>query len=269
MRVDRLMIPRLLSLLLWITPPLVAEAESRDPIETGMSQLRTALADGSAAAFAQAAGSLQQACKQSPASVRARHWLACARFHHLLALKHGGHDRDAKAVDTAINSAVEALEAALRLDPADAEAHAMLATVMGMRIEASPLRGIQLGSQVGKHRKLAIEHGPQNPRVRYLVGTILLHTAKNDDDRRAALESMMLAESLYQKEADQAAGDPRWGRDACLAFIGMIHADLHEPETAASYFRRSLAIQPNNPLAKAGLASLQAPVTSPAPPAKP
>lgn len=231
-----------------------------DPWSSGLQHFKQAMRDASASGFEKAATSFHQATARDPKSVNAWHWLATARFHEALARQYTATD-EAQPADPSIRSAIEALETTLELAPADAEAHAMLATLIGMRIEASPLRGITLGPQVEHHRKLASKHGANNPRAQYLVGTILLHTANDDKSRREALKILQEAEKIYQKESKQplAPNEIRWGHDACLAFIGKAYAELRDTENARHHYRQALAIHPNNPLAKAGLATLDHP----------
>ena len=127
-----------------------------------------------------------------------------------------------------------------------------------MKINGSFLRAIRYGPSVQDHQKQAILHGAKNPRVQYLLGTGLLHTAGNDTDRLEALKSLLLAEALFDAEENQnrAPIDPRWGKDVCLTFIGEIFAQLHRPEQAKDYFRKALRARPNNVMAKSGLAKL-------------
>ena len=75
-----------------------------------------------------------------------------------------------------------------------------------------------------------------------------------------ALKTLLLAEALYKDEAKQKrkALEPAWGRDACLAFIGEAFSQLHKADKARDYFRKALAERPNNRMAKAGLAKLNA-----------
>jgi hypothetical protein len=65
-------------------------------------------------------------------------------------------------------SAIHALEAAVAIDPNHAESHALIGTLLGMKIDDSALRAIRYGPALSRHRDLAIKHGSSNPRVRYL-----------------------------------------------------------------------------------------------------
>ncbi len=210
--------------------------------------------------FESAIGAFQQLATRHPESARCHYWLGTAHFHRMLQLQKQTTD-EAKAKDSAehMQKAIDALEAAVGIDPQHAEAHAILGTLYGMRINSSFLRAIRFGVTVQKHHKQALLHGAKNPRVQYLLGAGLLHTAGNDADRIEALKSLLLAEALFEAEEKQkpAPTDPRWGKDACLAFIGQTFALLHRPAEAEDYFRKTLRARPNHSIARAGLEALQ------------
>ena len=155
-----------------------------------------------------------------------------------------------------MDDAVDALETAVRLDPRHAESHALLGTLYGMKIHGSMLRALRYGPSVQEHQKLALELGPRNPRVRYLLGTGRFHLAKDPAARREALHTLLEAEKLFAAEAATPAKpfDPRWGRSSCLTFIGRASESLGHNEQAADYFRKALAIHPADHHARDGLA---------------
>jgi tetratricopeptide (TPR) repeat protein len=128
-----------------------------------------------------------------------------------------------------------------------------------MKIHKSPLQAIRLGSALLKHRKLAEQHGPNNPRVRYLIGTAQFHTAKNDAARRAALTTLLAAETLFQAEAKKkpARWQHRWGHADCLSSIASCYEALQQKPQALTYFKKALAAHPANQMAKAGMERLK------------
>jgi cytochrome c-type biogenesis protein CcmH/NrfG len=130
-----------------------------------------------------------------------------------------------------------------------------------MKIHGGMLRAIRHGPAVQKHQKEALRLGPQNPRVRYLLGTALFHTAKDAAARRDALNTLLHAEKLYAAEEKKPAKptDPRWGRGSCRTFIGRACESLGDTARAAEYYRLALALNPADHHAKAGLARLATP----------
>jgi tetratricopeptide (TPR) repeat protein len=163
-----------------------------------------------------------------------------------------------EAADAAMSAALAALNRAVKLDPLHAESHALLGTLYGMKIDGNLVRAAWFGPRVEKHRKAALENGASNPRVNYLLGTCQFHTAKKPTAWREALATLLRAEKLFDAETHVAPGplDPRWGRATCLTFIGRTYEALGQKKEAAEFFRKALALQPSDHLARAGLARL-------------
>jgi tetratricopeptide (TPR) repeat protein len=159
------------------------------------------------------------------------------------------------AAPAAMDAAIAALSRAVKLDPRHAESHALLGTLYGMKIGNSTVRGAWFGLRVAKHRAKATKLGVTNPRVQYLLGTCQFHTARKPDALREALATLLKAERLFEAEAKVAPRplDPRWGYATCLTFIGRTYELLDQPKEAAEYFRKALALQPSDHLAKEGL----------------
>ena len=247
----------------WLASMILVHADpaSHDRLAQGVSRFQDAYRTWDSSGFDAAAKDFQQAVTQDPKSATCRYWLGAAHFHRMLQLQNRDSGQaDLEAGETEMQKAIDTLEAAVEINPNHAEAHAILGTLYGMKINGGFLRAIRYGPSVQDHQKQAILHGAKNPRVQYLLGTGLLHTAGDDTDRLEALKSLLLAEALFDAEENQNRGptDPRWGKDACLTFIGQIFAQLHKPEQAKDYFRKALRARPNNLIAKSGLAKLSA-----------
>jgi tetratricopeptide (TPR) repeat protein len=212
------------------------------------------------AGFAKAAGNFRMATTADPHSARAFYWLGTARFHRML---HYRNQQPPKpdAADAAMEDAIAAFETALTLAPDHAECHALLGTLYGMKIQGGLLRAIRYGPKVQSHQKQALRHGGNNPRVRYLLGTGLFHTAKDAEGYREALDELLAAEKLFIAESKQAPEPfaPRWGLSSCHTFIGCALLKLGDNGRAAEYFRAALAEHPNDHIARAELAKLTHP----------
>lgn len=211
------------------------------------------------ARFGAAAERFQQAGSLAPDSSVNFYWLGAARFHRLLQLR-SQPAPEAKAMAAAMAAAVAALETAVKLDGQDAESHALLGTLYGMKIDGNLLRAVRFGPSVAQHQKLALQFGADNPRVRYLLGTGQFHTAGDDAARREALGTLLAAERLFAAETKRPARrfEPRWGYSSCLTFIGRSYETLGPRTAAAVYYRRALAAHPADHVARAGLARVTA-----------
>jgi tetratricopeptide (TPR) repeat protein len=246
-------------LLLMGLPAMLAQAGNRvDKLAAaGVEEFIAAYQAWDGARFAAAAELFHEACTNAPGSSTNFYWLGAAQFHRMLQLQTLPSQRtNQHAAVAAMDAALAALQTAVKLDERHAESHALLGTLYGMKIDGNLVRGARFGPRVQKHCRQALEFGPENPRVRYLLGTCQFHTAKKPAAQREALASFLAAEKLFRAEAQRTAGplEPRWGYSSCLSFIGRTYESLGERITAADYFRQALARQPADHLAREGLA---------------
>jgi tetratricopeptide (TPR) repeat protein len=245
--------------ILMLIPALVMRAEDvADKLaEAGVTEFTAAYQAWDGARFGAAAEFFRQATTNAPTSSTFFYWLGAAQFHRLLQLQTLPASRTNQlAAEAVMDAALAALSSAVKLDEQHAESHALLGTLYGMKIDDNTLRALRFGPRLAKHQKQALEFGPENPRVRYLLGTCQFHTAKKPAAQREALTTLLAAETLYVKEASRAARplEPRWGHSSCLTFIGRTYELLGQRTEAADYFRKALAEHPADHLARQGLA---------------
>jgi len=230
-----------------------ADANSDQTTVTGLKEFTAAYQAWDAAGFKAASKLFDQACRQAPQSGTNFYWLGVADFYRLLHLlgTDQTHTHRPEAAKT-IKSTIGALTQAVKLNERDAESHALLGTVCGMSIAMSPPRALWLGPRVMKHQKQALQYGPANPRVQYLLGMSHYHASAFGGGKKEALTCLLKAEKLYATEAEKAGGplEPRWGRSSCLAFIGKTYDALGKPTEAEKYFRRALELNPPDRLAR-------------------
>lgn len=240
----------------------MALAHASEPAQrqtaAGITRFNAAYQAWDAAGFADAAGCFRAACAQNPGSARNFHWLGVAEFHRMLQCANRPQP-DRRQADEAMKNAIAALETAVKIDPRDAESHALLATLHGMRIQGSMLRALRHGPHVQEHLGKALANGSRNPRVRYLHGTGLFHTAKDAAGYRKALDELLAAERFFLSEAASPPPPPapRWGLSSCRTFIGLTLVRLGEKDRAATYLRKALAQHPNDHIARAELRKIQ------------
>jgi tetratricopeptide (TPR) repeat protein len=239
-------------------PALVAGAgEVADKLTlAGIAEFTAAYQAWDGARFEAAADLFRQATTEASGLSTNFYWLGAAEFHRLLQLQsQPASPTNAGSADAAGTAAIAALHRAVKLNPRDAESHALLGTLYGMKIDGNMLRAVRFGPRVKSHSDLALKYGAENPRVRYLLGTCQFHTAKKPAARREALATFLSAEKLFAAEAQRPAQpfEPRWGYPTCLTFIGRTYELLGQHAEAADYFRKALAQHPADFLAKAGL----------------
>jgi len=233
-----------------------AEKPGHDLALAGVTEFTAAYEAWDENRFRKAAELFRQATTSAPASAACFYWLGVAEFHRMLRLQNPPiPPTDPDAAYAAMDTAIAALTRAVKLDPRHAESHALLGTLYGMKIEGNLLRAVRFGPRVDKHRRQALAHGQDNPRVQYLLGACQFHTAKKPEGLREALTTLLKAEKLFDAEAKAAHGplEPQWGCSSCLMFIGRAYEKLGQHNEAADYYRKALARQPADHLARQGL----------------
>lgn len=211
--------------------------------------------------FGKSAETFRQAAAKDPKSATAFCWRGTALFHQMLQLNHppDGHPKP-KEADAAMEAAIRAFESSLGLDSQNAESHALLGTLYGMKIKGGLLEAIRYGPRVQEHQKQALKSGATNPRVRYLLGAGQLHTAKDAAGRQQALDTLLAAEKLFSHETKRPAKAlaPRWGYSSCLTFIGKAFESMGKRDEALVYYRKALAMHPADHAAANGIKRLAA-----------
>jgi tetratricopeptide (TPR) repeat protein len=242
---------------MWLATSMVRGGDEADSIAAaGVREFMAAYQDWDDQRFAASADLFRRANARDPGKVVYHYWLGAAEFHRMLRLSGQPGSSDlGPGGEAARDAAIEALKRAVDLDEAHAESQALLGTLYGMMIDGNLIRALRFGPRVSKCQKRAMEHGPNNPRVRYLLGMGQFHTAKKPAAWREALDTLLKAEKLFEAEQETPTGplDPRWGHASCQTFIGRTYEILGESRRAATYFRKALVRQPSDHTAREGL----------------
>jgi len=242
------------AILLLFTALLARADEAADKLAAaGIVEFAAAYQAWDSQRFSAAAELFRRATTNAPRSSTNFYWLGAAHFHrliHLLGQK--GSRTNTVPIDAALESATDALTAALKLNERDAESHALLGTVYGLSIARSPPRALWLGPRLMKHQKRALQYGAANPRVQYLLGMNHFHAGRMGRGKAEALKCLLKAEKLYAEEASKPGGptEPRWGHSTCLAYIGKTYDALGKPTEAEEYFLKTLQLNPQDQLAR-------------------
>jgi tetratricopeptide (TPR) repeat protein len=227
---------------------LALPAIAASPIDTGVAEFTAAYQVWDGAGFAKAAATLAAA----PESSTNQYWRGVAEFHRLLwLLGETNRTETAKALETTIT----VLQRAVQLDPNHGESHALLSATYGLSIGANPSRGLWLGKRLMDQEKLARKLSPENPKVLYLVGINRFYGPSLLGGKNEGLKLLLAAEKLFEAEDGKPSGpvEPRWGRSACLVYIGKTYDALGKSAEAEEYFRKALTLNPQDKLAKSEL----------------
>ena len=228
-------------------------------IATGIEQFSTAFRAWDGDQFGKSAETFRQATVKNPKSAPAFYWRGTALFHQMLQLNHPADGKpNAKAADAAMETSIGAFESSLALDSEQAESHALLGTLYGMKIKGGLVAAIRYGPSVQDHQKQALKSGATNPRVRYLLGAGQLHTAKDAAGYQEALDTLLAAEKLFSHETKRPAKPlaPRWGYSSCLTFVGKTYEAMGKHDQATIYYRKALAMHPADHAAANGIKRL-------------
>jgi len=255
----------LASLLATITIASAVESAAESSVETpaesansGIEEFYAACKAWDADGFARAAELFGKATKQEPTSAVYKYWEGISHFQRMLQIESNPNGKESPKAKSAMEAALAAFEDALDLDANHAESHALIATIFGMKIHSNMLNAVRYGPMLQQHQKEAVRLGAKNPRVKYLLGVGLVHTAKDDEDKRKALDALLAAEKLFAEEATHSADplSPRWGSVSCRTFIGVAYKMLGRNAEAIDYFNRALAEHPSDHIARKELAAI-------------
>ncbi len=242
---------------------IVTQAAGQE--DRGIREFNTGYRTWNEGSFYDAAESFRKAAEADPSKPALRRWQGLAHFHRMLYYRHlPGGKTDAGVAGSEAARAITALEAAVAADPTDAEGHALLGTLYGIKVQGGLIDKMRFGPKIDGHLKAALRRGSDNPRVQYLLGAGLFNTAGSQDGYRKALDSLRKAEALFAKESGGARNGPTWGEPSCQTFLGRTLEKLGRTEEAADAYAKAVALQPADQIAADGLARLRGkPATRP------
>jgi tetratricopeptide (TPR) repeat protein len=235
---------------LWLAPPaLCAGGEPAPTAATPGAPSLVSLVDGvreailswDLAELKQAADRLGSAEPDGQREGFAKdYWLATARFHGVLIRTEVADGPSGSEVAEIVRPAAAALAGVLERHPHQADCHAMLATLYGLRIRARPLAALRLGPRLMKHRKAAEQVAKPSPRALYLEGVGRLSQAGNANATADALKILLRAERLFERESRTDLGRlaPDWGRPHNWQFIGEAYEKLGRPQQALAWYEK-------------------------------
>ena len=126
------------------------------------------------------------------------------------------------------------------------ETYAMLASVIGMQIGSSPLRGMTLGPKAQAMMSRALELGPTNPRVWMAHGISAVNTPRmfgGGTDR--AIERLQQAVTYFEEEAGGDPAGPAWGHAEAYAWLGIAYTRDEQWDLAAAALDEALRLEPD------------------------
>jgi tetratricopeptide (TPR) repeat protein len=231
------------------------DTDNESLLSQGITKFRKGIREWDGKKMTEAVAVFRRAADAAPREAAPYYWRGVSEFHLLLHLAGRSEENTTSAMKERLASSIKSLRKALKLDTSDGEIHAILASLLGMRIAHNPLSALTLGSKVKRHQKKALRLDPENPRVHYLMGSAKFHAPGIFGSKKKALKYFLKAEKFYKEERsrERDALAPRWGYGDCLAFIARTYEALDKPQKAKVYYRRALKVNPDNRLAREGV----------------
>jgi tetratricopeptide (TPR) repeat protein len=148
------------------------------------------------------------------------------------------------------DAGIVALEEAVKLEPAFADAHALLGSLYGQKAGGGMMAGMKYGQKSAVTMERAITLQPKNPRILMLEGiSLFFKPAMWGGDKQKALTNLQRACELAEQGACAAkeATMPDWGHADVFAWKGVMFAKSDEADTdnAKAAYERALQLQPN------------------------
>lgn len=145
-----------------------------------------------------------------------------------------------------LREAEKALRSVTAAEPSNAEAHALLGSVMGRLIGFQTALGPILGPAAAEEHRLAERHDEgRSPRLPLLRGirAFVVPPEHGGSLQRAEAELRRAQELFAEEPADKAW--PHWGRLDTQAWLGQVLARKGDTEGARAAYRRALEMAPD------------------------
>lgn len=201
---------------------------------------------------------IQEAEKYSSNSPKDTYWRNVIRFHRVNLLIYGfDEDRDKEKARDLIKKSIKELELLEEKSNFNGEVPALTATLRGIGITLNPLSALLAGPKIQKEMARAFATDSLNPRTMYLLGVSYYHMPKivggGFKTSRRYLEKSV---KLFEKEVHEDKTSYKWGYSTALSFLGEIYLKEGRLKKAARWYRTSLMVNPEDPLALLGLSEI-------------
>jgi tetratricopeptide (TPR) repeat protein len=247
-----------LTLLFCVVGPASSDGSSSLLLQ-GIESLDQAYNDWDEEMFEESLTKFEMAAQTGQKDGLAEYWAGTAYFflslHNLFSIEKA---QDKVRGSNNARKGIEILTRSIEHNPDFSESYALRGVLRGILIKMKPLSVFTQGAKVGKDREKALALDANNPRVYYLTGVSFWFAPEILGGSDKALEHLKIAESLFEKKGERKTTDfhPSWGQSSCLAFIGDIYASQKQDQNAYIYYKKSLEVNPNDPLALRGMNKL-------------
>lgn len=141
-----------------------------------------------------------------------------------------------------LGRAIDSLEMAIRRQPQFPDAHALLATCLGVQRYLDPRQADRLGPRIREAWKAALPDGARNPRVMLLRAMSMTFAPPPDGDREKGLEFWRQAIEAFPSDRP-APLMPDWGDVEAVAWLGGTYLALGRSGEAAELLERAVRMR--------------------------
>ena len=150
-------------------------------------------------------------------------------------------NEDQETYEKYLDKTANELDALLIENPKSADLHAISAAVMSVQMGFSPMKGMTLGAESGKHIGEALSLDSNNPLAWRQNASSKYFTPKMfGGDIMEAIKHYEHAIQLYEK--NNQTND--WIYLDALAWLGIAYSKTEQPEKAKAIFEKALSIEP-------------------------
>lgn len=232
-------------IVLWMTVAAVA-AQAAPGLQAEIDRFRAGQRVWDGGAMEAARTGFSAAARRAPGTYLPLYWQSVSEFY--LLLYYGLEDSTGFAPDKAkqlLDKAEETMKAAITARPDEAECHAMLSSVYGLRIMLHPLSAVWNGPKVLSLQRDALENDPDNPRALYIIGAGYFRAPglfRNVEKACGLLEKAAQVFEQTPQSADPA--QPRWGRAECFGLLGDVYREQGKLSAAREQYQAALRVNP-------------------------
>lgn len=157
-----------------------------------------------------------------------------------------------------LDDGIEHIYYSLEKNEKFADAHGLLSSLLGQKINTDPALGMTLGMESMTAVSDALEYGKENPRVAMFAAISAYFTPEQfGGSKTKAMSEMTRAAELFKKENLEDKRLPDWGHDQALTWLGRFHTAAGEFDLATKNLQAALKLSPESSFAKSSQEQLK------------
>ena len=154
-------------------------------------------------------------------------------------------DKDIEHFNNYISICENELNSLLDSNDTDVEALSLLSSAYGEQIRQKPETAEALAPKALELMKEADKIDPENPRVQFLTGKLLLTLPKKfGGDKNKSIIHLQKAIKLFE-EGNEADDEIGWGYIFALTWLGINYSEINDYQSAIDTYNKALEVDPD------------------------